>query len=450
MRTDIVKNSPASHDALASVENAAPSEKPPVDNSNLESWLTVVAGFCVFVNSWGLLSTYGAFQEYYQTVLLPTVSPSVLSWVGSAQATFIVLIGIVTGPLVDAGYVRPLMIIGCFLTVFGMMMTSLATSYYQVLLAQGFCAGIGGGIAYIPSLAVISSNFSAAKRPIAIGLASIGSSIGSVVYPILFRRLQPQIGFPWTVRIIAFITFGLSLIICAVLCRHPGHAAPTRRSLIDRRAILEPTFMLYSVSLTCIMLAYYIPIFYVPTYARTSSLHTSKDLSFYMLAIVNGASTFGRTMPYLLLGISTSGSKSSDKNASNKLVKPIYILVFSTVGSALAMFTWLAVKNTAGFIVWLCYWGFLTGILVTAPTSIIAHPILCPDMNFIGTRLGMMWGISSFGGLAGTPIAGALVDLETGEFWKAQVFGGCMMVVAALLQAWPTFRIVRYDRRAMV
>lgn len=34
--------------------------------------------------------------------------------------------------MVDAGYVRPLMIVGCFLTVFGMMMTSLATSYYQV------------------------------------------------------------------------------------------------------------------------------------------------------------------------------------------------------------------------------------------------------------------------------------------------------------------------------
>jgi hypothetical protein len=56
--------------------------------------------------------------------------------VGSAQATFIVLLGVFTGPMVDAGYVRPLMIVGCFLTVFGMMMTSLATSYYQVCLLR--------------------------------------------------------------------------------------------------------------------------------------------------------------------------------------------------------------------------------------------------------------------------------------------------------------------------
>lgn len=80
----------------------------------------------------GLLTTYGAFQEYYQTALLPDQSPSAISWVGSLQATLIPMVGIISGPLVDSGYLRPLMISGSFFTVFGMMMTSLATEYYQV------------------------------------------------------------------------------------------------------------------------------------------------------------------------------------------------------------------------------------------------------------------------------------------------------------------------------
>lgn len=42
------------------------------------------------------------------------------------------MVGLVSGPLVDSGYLRPLMISGSFLTVFGLMMTSLATEYYQV------------------------------------------------------------------------------------------------------------------------------------------------------------------------------------------------------------------------------------------------------------------------------------------------------------------------------
>jgi hypothetical protein len=78
------------------------------------------------------LTTFGAFQEYYQTELLPSQSPSAISWVGSIQATLIPMVGLVSGPLVDSGYLRPLIFSGSFLTIFGLMMTSLATEYYQV------------------------------------------------------------------------------------------------------------------------------------------------------------------------------------------------------------------------------------------------------------------------------------------------------------------------------
>ncbi|KAJ5613024.1 hypothetical protein N7510_006218 [Penicillium lagena] len=396
-------------------------------NGGLEAWLSVLACFCVFVNSWGLLTTYGAFQEYYQTELLSHMSPSTISWVGSIQATMIPMVGLVAGPLVDSGYLRPLIMSGSFLIVFGMMMTSLATQYYQVLLAQGFCVGIGGGISYIPSLVVVSSHFTT-KRPFAIGCASIGSSVGAVIYPIMFRKLQPRIGFPWAVRCIGFISLFLAIVTCLILCRKPGERTRAR-SLIDFTAFREPPFMLLSVSLTCVMLAYYVPIFYVASYARTA-LHTTANLSFYMVAIVNGSSVVGRVGPYFLI----------------TWVKPIYMLIFAAAASAIAMFTWIAATNIPGFIVWACYWGILSGVHVTAPTSILAHPVLTPDPNSLGTRLGMMWGISSFGALAGTPIAGALVNLDQAYFLKAQIFAGCLMIGATVLQSWPALKITWYDR----
>ncbi|RHZ67337.1 putative MFS monocarboxylate transporter [Aspergillus thermomutatus] len=355
------------------VEGAEPVK--PVPNGGLQAWLSVLAGFCVFVNSWGLLASYGAFQEYYQTVLLTSQSPSSISWVGSVQATLIVMVGVVTGPLVDSGYLRVLITVGMTLVVIGIMMTSLATQYYQIIMAQGFCVGIGGGIAYIPAMVVISSNFTT-KRPIAIGCAAIGSSVGSVVFPIMFRQLQPRIGFPWTVRSIGFINLFLAIITCLILCRKPGRKTRAR-SMIEWRAFADLPFMLFSTSLTCVMLAYYIPLFYVPSYARTQ-LHTTRSLSFYMVAIINGASAFGRVVPYLL----------------SAYIPPIAILLLGVAGSALAMFTWIAATNLPGFIVWACYWGFLSGVLVTAPTAIIGHPALCPDPNYLGTRMGMMWGIS--------------------------------------------------------
>ena len=398
-------------------------------------------------HSRGLLTTYGAFQEYYQTELLPNQSPSNLSWVGSVQATLIVMVGVVTGPLMDSVYLRTLIVSGSFLVVFGIMMTSLATEYYQVsllcgivklawshqrqvLLAQGFCVGMGGGIAYIPALVVISSYFTT-KRPIAIGCASIGSSVGSVIFPIMFRHLQPKVGFPWAVRCIGFINLFLGIVTILILCRRPGKKT-VARSLIERKALKEAPFMLLSVSLLLVMLGYYVPIFYIPSFAR-AALRTSKSLSLYMVSIVNAASAFGRTVPYL------AGTR----------VKPIAILIFCTAAAMIALFTWIAVSNVPGFIVWACYWGFLSGVLVTAPTSIVAHPAFCPDSNYLGTRMGMMWGISSLGSLAGTPIAGALVNLDEANFLRAQIFGGCMLFGAVLLQLWPTVAVFKHDRERL-
>lgn len=39
---------------------------------------------------------------------------------------------------------------GSFLQVLGLMMTSLSTKYYQVLLAQGICTSIGMSAIYVP------------------------------------------------------------------------------------------------------------------------------------------------------------------------------------------------------------------------------------------------------------------------------------------------------------
>jgi MFS family permease len=63
------------------------------------------------------------------------------------------------------------------------MMLSLCQEYWQVFLAQGIVVGFGGGMLYIPAVAMVTTQFTT-RRPIAVGLASSGSSIGrSVLFP---------------------------------------------------------------------------------------------------------------------------------------------------------------------------------------------------------------------------------------------------------------------------
>lgn len=331
--------------------------------------------------------------------------------------------------MTDRGYLRPVMIVGHFMVIFGMFMLSLATEYYHVVLAQGICVGLGAGAINIPAFAIISSKFTT-KRPLALGCASTGASIGGIIFPIMFRKLVPGTGFGWAVRAIGFVNLGMSIPTLVILCRNPGTRAPKARLVIDPRGFREPIFGTFVIALFFQFLAYYIPLFYLTTYARVK-VGTSVDLAFYLLAINNAASFFGRTMPYLL------GAR----------VTPIRILIFWDAVGVLLLFSWMAVGSTGGMVVWTIAWGFLSGVLVTAPAASTAHPTLSPSLDVIGARLGMSWATASIGVLIGAPIAGALADVANADFVHAQTFAGTVMAGAVILLIVPLVAAHRFNKR---
>lgn len=114
----------------------------PAENS-LGAWLKVLGCFFVFWNTWGLASSFGVYQAYYESELLSHHSPSTISWIGTTQVFLLGLTGILAGPLYDRGYSQVLLAVGFCLVVFGLFMVSISTEFYQLLLAQGFCIGIG-------------------------------------------------------------------------------------------------------------------------------------------------------------------------------------------------------------------------------------------------------------------------------------------------------------------
>ncbi|RAH43190.1 MFS general substrate transporter, partial [Aspergillus brunneoviolaceus CBS 621.78] len=172
-------------------------------NGGCRAWLQVVGSFFLFFNT-GLINSYGVFETFYEETLLQGTPSSTISWIGSLQSFLIMFLGVLTGPVYDAGFVIPLLYIGSFLVVFGHMMLSLCHSFWQVLLAQSFCLGIGAGLIFVPSIAIPSTYFTT-KLPLVIGIAASGSSIGGVIYPILIRELLGRLGFGWTIRVAGFV-----------------------------------------------------------------------------------------------------------------------------------------------------------------------------------------------------------------------------------------------------
>lgn len=203
------------------------------------------------------------------------------------------LVGSVAGPIYDKGYVRELLGVGSFLIVFGQMMLSLSTSYWQVLLAQGVSIGLGAGCIFVSGVAILSTYFST-KLATATGIAAAGSSIGGMLYPIIFYNLEPKIGFAWATRVLGFIALA-TLSISNTLLRIRVLPSSTRKFL-DLPAWKELPYLFFNMgSFTC-FIGLYAPFFYVQSYVLETGI-MGPGLAFYLLAVLNAASTFGRLIP---------------------------------------------------------------------------------------------------------------------------------------------------------
>jgi len=163
--------------------------------------------FCSF----GWINAIGIFQEYYQQNNLSRYSSSSVSWIPSMEVFMMFFGGPIWGKVFDNYGPRYLLLVGTFLHVFGLMMTSLSTEYYQILLSQGVVSSLGSSMVFSASTASVGTWFFK-KRAASFGIMASGSSLGGVIFPIMVPRLIRQVGFPWTMRICAFIILGMLII----------------------------------------------------------------------------------------------------------------------------------------------------------------------------------------------------------------------------------------------
>jgi hypothetical protein len=214
---------------------------PPPDGG-LSAWTQALVGHLLVLNTWGVINSFGVFQAYYVSEL--GFSPSDVSWIGSLQTFLLFFVGTFSGRATDYGLFRVTVIAGSVLQLLGAFMTSLSTKYWQLVLAQGLCIGMGNGLVFCPALAVLSTYFTK-KRSFAIGIAASGSSTGGLVYPVIFQQLLPKIGFPWTVRVLGFVMLGLQAIYLTLM----KSRLPPRKSgpLVEWMAFKDPSYTLFSI-----------------------------------------------------------------------------------------------------------------------------------------------------------------------------------------------------------
>ncbi|CAK7225252.1 hypothetical protein SBRCBS47491_005824 [Sporothrix bragantina] len=392
------------------VEAPPPFQRQTAPDGGLAAWMVVLGTWCTSFCSFGWLNSIGVFQEYYENTLLKQYSPSTISWITSLQIFFMMGLGPVVGFLYDRAGTRNLLLVGSFLHVLGIMMTSLGTQYYQILLAQGVCSAIGVACIFQPAVMALGGWFDG-HRGAAFGVAFTGSSLGGVVFPILVARLITSVGFGWAMRIVGFLILFL-LVIANLTVRAytppvTGNAAvgPTAKPAAKpptSNPLKEVNFLFLMAGFFLFSYGFFVVIDYLPVQALAAGMDV--NLAGYMLPILNAGSLFGRLASGFL------GDKLGRYN--------IFILVCFLTG-LWTLGLWLPDNSTPALIAFAVLFGFFSGAFVSLIVPLVMQISPMPEL---GIRSGIIMLVMSISGLTTNPINGAIL---THSGWSAlKVFAG--------------------------
>ncbi|KAF6827396.1 major facilitator superfamily transporter [Colletotrichum musicola] len=353
----------------------------------------------------GFINSFGVFQTYYVELLQRP--PADVSWIGSFQVFLLFFIGAFSGRLTDAGYFRPLFLCGSFFILLGIFATSWCTQYWQIFLAHGVCVGLGNGLTFCPTLAVLSTYFDK-RRALAIGIAAVGSASGGLVFPSTVRQMLPQAGFPWAMRTLGFIQ--LATLTIGFIFLKPRIPPRKKSQMVDLSAFKELEYSFYAAGGFFSFMGVYFAFYYAASFSR-DELGFSYPNSLNLLLILNGVGFIGRLGPNWL----------ADKVGTITVFTPMAFL------SGILTYCWIAVRSPVGLYVWACIFGVVgNAVQALFPAGVSA---LTTDPSKQGTRIGMIFTIVSFAVLSGPPIAGAIITATGGRYYGAQAFAGsCLMI----------------------
>jgi MFS family permease len=382
---------------------------PPPDGGT-KAWTQAFMAHFVIFNTWGMISTFGVFQQHYTNDL--HLEPSAVSWIGSVQMLGHFGLGMFTGRLFDGGYFYWSVIPGMLLAALGMFMTSLCTKYWQFFLAQGILNGIGNGMQFAPTLSLVSTYF-AKNRTVALAILATGSGTGGLVYPTIARQLLPRIGFVWTVRIMGFIMLAVGTLYCSLL----KPRLPPRKSgpLFELIAFKEAPYSLFLIGVFLICLGQFFAFYYISSFA-TNILNLPYSTAINVLLVLNGIGIAGRLVPSYF---------------ADQYFGCFNMLIPFCFASGIVLFVWPLVDSSGGLYGWTIPYGFfVAGFQGMFPAVLTS---LTKDMSRIGTRNGMGLGIIGIGTTIGPPIAGALIQSYGGNYLIAQMFAGAAVLLGSIV-----------------
>ncbi|KAL3429226.1 major facilitator superfamily domain-containing protein [Aspergillus tetrazonus] len=351
------------------IENDRETEPP---EGGSKAWVCLIgASFAMFV-SFGWVNCIALFQAEYETNQLKQYSQSTVSWITSMECIFFhVVHAPLAGWLFDNYGPRLPVAIGTLL------------HYYQFALSQSVCSGIGASLVFTPN----------ALLP------------GGVIFPLMVVRLIPKIGFPWTMRVCAFMILGLLLITHITISLNLDHRQRPFKLSQHLRPIKEINYLLMCLPSFFLYWGMFVPFDYIVS----AGIHygMSSSMAFNLIPILNGTSFLGRTVPNIL----------AEKYGRFNMM--IIMVLFNMI---IVLALWLPGRSEATMISFAALFGVGSGACIGLGPVLIMG---ISPIKEVGYRMGTIFAIAGIGALTSPPIGSAIVGRSKhGDFDYACVFSG--------------------------
>jgi MFS family permease len=141
---------------------------------------------------------------------------------------------------------------------------------------------------------------------------------------------------------------------------------------------------------------------------------TSLD-SINILLIANGLGIPGRILPGFI---------------ASSWLGPLNTAIPTATIVAIILYCWASVGHShSGLYVYAAIYG----LAASAIQSLFAVSLaaLTTDLSNLGTRMGMVFSVVAFACLTGSPIAGAIIERNQGQYLGAQTWAGTSMLLGA-------------------
>ncbi|KAG1767668.1 major facilitator superfamily domain-containing protein [Suillus occidentalis] len=436
---DLVGHMSSSNSQTACSESGLP-------DGGFRAWGTAFGCFLMQFCGFGYISSFGVYQDYYTRIYLANYPPSTISWIGALTAFLAVNVTLISGPLYDRGWFYRLMIVGSLLQSISLFALSFAKpgQFYlvssptnlvidvlpircdQAFMVQGVLAGIGMGLTYAPSIAVVSQHFSK-KRTLVMSLVTSGTPLGSMVHPIMLNRLlNGTVGFARGVRASAGFVSALLLIACLFM-RTRGLPVPTvGYTAVVRKCSREVLFILMTIGSTLFQIGFFFPLFYLQLDSAKHDIDI--NFSFYSLVILNAACFIGRC---------TAGIIATYIGVLN-------FMIASTVACSAVIISMITLSDVASVVAIGLLYGYFSGIFTALWVPLVT--VFTPDLSELGARMGICFAFTAFSGLVSGPISGALLGSQY-RWWIPSLVSGIISLVGSSMFVVMRLMLYRRERK---